>query len=113
MTEYKRKKCINQNLAKNCRFFALLIVCVVFVVFSAIAIYLKNDGRKHPIVKGLIFDEKAKQQCFEVFIEEDHTLMQISQANDISFEKLCEVLNVDVDTDPETKIQELFENCDD
>ena len=103
----------NGDNSINKRFAGLIILCVIFVIISAVAISNENDEKRYAALKSIVYGEEIVEEHFDLFIDEESTLLQISEANGITLEKLCDVLNVDIDTDPNTKICELFERCED
>ena len=108
----KNRKREHNKIAKKHQFLGLIIVCVVFVILSPVTIFMKRDGRSYDALKTLAFREEETEQCYDVLIDEDSTLKQISEANGMSLDTLYIALNIDREIDPKTKIGELFEKCD-
>ena len=108
----KNRKREHNKIAKKHQFLGLIIVCVVFVILSPVTIFMKRDGRSYDALKTLTFREEETEQCYDVLIDEDSTLIQISQANGMSLDTLYIALNIDSEIDPKTEIGELFEKCD-
>ena len=97
-------------------FLAMICVCALMLVFSGFLLidqkrnFLK-DRLNLSILDSVNADQENHNELFNISINEDDTLLEVAKRNNISFDKLCNSLNIDVDTDPNTKICELFDRC--
>jgi hypothetical protein len=101
-----QKDCNKKN---NPWFIATLFLCVAVLILSGIVFYVIKPKPGEVTINSLFKTDKGIEPIHTVCIEEDMTLAQIAVETELSLKQVCKTLNIDENTDPNTKLSELFD----
>lgn len=104
---------LKSNNKTNPWFFATLFLCITILILTAIVFYVIKSTPSEIAMKGFLKNGVKLEHTHTICVEEDMTLEQIAEESGLSFKQLCKTLGIDENTDPKTKLSDLFDEYED